>query len=898
MVGSACQKTRVREDRFSGHRDWIGSGLWGHGIKNRTPTTDIQSHLAAFIGNLAFLHRAVSTCGYPPWTFWTAEGSPFALAPVAERNHWCLCRDKPLIRNTFHDVLPVRVVSADGPAPGTLIIRGYTITRITPLPLFAALLLTSMVTASLITSWWLIPFRIIITVGVVGVVMIPIVLCVFPGNARLLHVGWLTLTLLAGWVGSQIREAHLFHLEHGSDTVVAVGGRVVRADGVTLVQTGGFAGSTSGHRIRIEWPPGWNQGRISIGDSVFVLGKYRPARHPLNPGEWNVPVWLAAERVSAVVSGISVVRLIGARGGVEAPAVDHHGLRVQILAAMLDRIVDLFPDRTARVVQAMLLGDRSSLAQEDISVFRRSGLSHLLAVSGLHVGVLCGAMLLILRAFLLRTSLSPQWRLIWMTASVTFIGFAYGWLLAWPPSVTRAILMMTVGWSSRWVGREGWLARGWLVSLVVILAVRPAAVFDLGAQLSFAAVGGISLAGSNLVRKNEHHPALDAIRMTCAATMATTPFLLWHIGWVPLNALIASPLAIPVASISLLAAFTALVLPVGSSAVATLATMGFDGLGWLAYTAASGWNPLMVTSTASWWLVSGMLSTTLWFTLTRPCRRFIRLAPAFVLFSTALLLGRSSTTRLSITMLDVGQGDALVIERPHNRGLIIDTGPGVRSARILEQFLSRRGHRKVDLIVTHADRDHAGGARYLLDHFPVENAFSAWSSGVFTPVRAGDRLFASTPVRILVLHPGKPGHQNESSVVVLAALPGIRVLLTGDAGVESEESIVHAWRPLLTRVHPGAFHVLKVGHHGSRTSTGEHLVSVFRPDVSLISAGRANSFGHPHADVLERLARSGSRVFSTLGSGAIRIQFRRKGVAVDRWTGHRWSRVDRRESVR
>ena len=766
--------------------------------------------------------------------------------------------------------------------------------------MFAGLLLTAMVATTLVSPHVApgahLPFRMVIAVGLAGSVLIPVLLCIGRANQRLLRAGWVILTLLSGWVGAHVRIARLCQLEHAPAGTVAVGGQVVRNDGVTLLQTGGLPGSPDGHLIRIEWPPGWARGRMFVGDTVILRGTYRAARRPLNPGEMDVPAWLAREGVSAVVSDVSVTRVIRPRGRQSRTARDAHGYSQRMQLAIQSRINDLFPDRTARVVQAMVLGHRDSLEEEELSIFRRSGLSHLLAVSGLHVGVLCGAILLLLRGCILRTSMTVQWRQTIMTAAIALIGFAYGWLLDWPPSVSRAILMMVVGWTSRLTGRDGWLARGWVVSLVIILIIRPAALFDLGAQLSFAAVGGICLARPAATRTTRSHPVAGAIRMTLAASMATTPFLLWHIGWVPLGTLFASPLAIPLASFSLLAAFTALILPFGGDAVAVLATLGFDSLAWIASTTASGWNPLLVSGAATWWSISGVLLATLWFMLANPHRPWIRVTPVIFLLGTTLYFSQSTMVKLSITMLDVGQGDALVIEWQNNRGLVVDTGSGARSGSIVEQFLSRRGYPDVDMVLSHADQDHAGGAAFLLDRIPMQHVFTAWKNDFSSLVQAGDRLPSSWPVRYFVLHPRKPGRENEASLVVLAALPGIRLLMTGDAEQKSEHAILEAWKPLLDEGHADNVRILKVGHHGSITSTGEDLLSIFQPDIAMISAGSGNPFGHPHADVLERLSKAGSRVMSTVGSGAIRVQFRQNGIYLDRWTGQHWSRMERRAS--
>lgn len=243
-------------------------------------------------------------------------------------------------------------------------------------------------------------------------------------------------------------------------------------------------------------------------------------------------------------------------------------------------------------------------------------------------------------------------------------------------------------------------------------------------------------------------------------------------------------------------------------------------------------------------------------------------------------------------MFDVGQAEALVLQT-RGRALQIDAG-GVPfgggidiGARVLAPALRARGVRRLDaLLITHADPDHVGGAPVVLDAFAVGSLWEgievpshtpsqalrrrAAARGVVRDLRREGEAFAWDGVRIRVLHPPEPDWErprtrNDDSVVLEVTYGDVALLLTGDAGADVERRIV----PMLT---PARTRILKVGHHGSRTSTSRDLLDAWRPHVALISAGRGNSFGHPAPEVLERLERTGATVYRTDLHGQITIE--------------------------
>jgi competence protein ComEC len=258
-------------------------------------------------------------------------------------------------------------------------------------------------------------------------------------------------------------------------------------------------------------------------------------------------------------------------------------------------------------------------------------------------------------------------------------------------------------------------------------------------------------------------------------------------------------------------------------------------------------------------------------------------------------------------MFDVGQGEALLLETPSGDATLIDAGGapfggGVDiGRRVLAPALWSQGIRALQtFLITHGDPDHIGGALAAIDDFlparvaegvhvprhqpSLAIADAAARHGIrLTTVRAGQELRLGE-VRVLVLAPPEPDWErrrvrNDDSVVLEVIYRDVAFLLTGDIGADVERTLVPSLVPARTRI-------LKVAHHGSRTSTSSELLNAWRPAVALISCGRGNRFGHPATEVLERLNAIGAAVWRTDREGAITVETDGRNVRVQTYLGH------------
>jgi competence protein ComEC len=568
------------------------------------------------------------------------------------------------------------------------------------------------------------------------------------------------------------------------------------------------------------------------------------------------------------------------------------------LVARLDR---LYGER-APLVAALTLARREGLDTDLRETFARVGIAHLLAISGFHVGVIAGVMLVLL--LLLRQD--PRRAALCAAAGA----WAYVGLIEFPDAACRAALVITAAALSRARARPAakWGAIG--AALLILLALDPRRLASAGFQLSFTGAAGLTAWSAPLARgirrvTGRRCPQSLAMGLAAgiAATLATLPVVAWHFERVSLVGIPVTLVATPLVTLGLIGALGSLaadfVWPDLASLLAGGVSFVISGLEALAGVAgALPWASAWTTRST---VLAGVVGVAVAMLLARRPRfgATARRATTALYVSAGvlawpLLLTLQGRGSAEILMIDVGQGDAIALRSPKGRWLLIDTGPASREGGMaghpVVRALKSRGVRRLEaLVLTHPDLDHIGGAEAVLSTFDVGVVYDpglpagkqsfvdvldvAAGRGVpWRAARAGDRIdLDGLVLRVLSpeeeLAPG--GDSNASSVVIHAVLGDFDVLLTGD----SYKDVDRLLAPGFTEV----VEVLKVGHHGSDTSTDALLLARARPELALISVGRNNRYGHPAPEVLDRLNRSGARVRRTDREGSISVLGRPDG---------------------
>jgi len=578
-------------------------------------------------------------------------------------------------------------------------------------------------------------------------------------------------------------------------------------------------------------------------------GRVARPKPPRNPGAFDLPAWLSGRGVTAV--------LLDARVLAHAPKA---GLRARAQATLASGL----SPKAARLSRALVLGDREALFKSEKTAFRQAGLAHLLALSGLHVGLLVGAFLLFLY---------PLGRARYPLALILVAGYL---ALAGPsPSLVRAALMAAVFLGFLFFGKGRVEAFSALAAALFLqLVLTPYAVRDLGFRLSYLAVLGLLVFLPPLLKPFERLPrplfwALSAALATLAAQAATLPLLLDAFHELPLFAPFANVLALPLVSLFLPLAFLKL-LGVGFLAPALNALAA--GLFAVAELFAQGprltWGTIGSAGFFLYYLALLAVALGLYGRLSQ-----LRAATLVALAVLLSLLPRAFPV-LEVWQLDVGEGHATLLRAPGGVEVLIDTGPAWAAGRV-RRALSALGVDELDLLVlTHADRDHAGAAPELLAHVPVGAVLTSRHYPKDDPalVAARERgvrhLFAGWgervelgPLTLEIWHPKAlaPPEENARSLVMRARWRSRAVLVLGDLPRRFEDGLP-----------PLPADALVASHHGAENGTGERVLNKARPHVVLIGVGK-NPFGHPSPKTLKRIQAAGAKIFRTDRSGAVRV---------------------------
>ena len=699
---------------------------------------------------------------------------------------------------------------------------------------------------------------------VAAIVVVPLV-C--PGPLAALAA----LAALAG--GAGLAHARLAALEHSSLTPRI--GHAVRARVVVLETPrairGGWRATSSLAGARVLLRGGGGTPHLATGDLAAITGGLRP------PGPRDD--WLRTRHVGAILR-VRTLRRVGVRGGLSAP-VDAIRRRAQrSLSAGI-------PAQQAALLRGMVLGDDGTMAIADRDELRRAGLGHLVAASGANVALLAS---LALGAGAL-LGLGRRARLL----AVLCLTCLYVPLAGSGASIERAGIMGAAAVVATLASRPAARWHALLLAAAVTLGLDPDALADPGWELSFAAVVAIAILAhpiaAALERRGVPRVAAEATAVTAAATLGAAPAGAAVFGTVSLVALpanlLAAPAVAPATWLGMLAAAAGQVaLPLARplTALAAYPAAYVQAIGHLAASMPSAQVaarpvPVAVACLA----LAGALGGG------RRLRR-LALAGGTALLAGALLwpvpAGRRGATaeplpgRTRATFLDVGQGDATLLQAA-GRAILVDSGPP--GDRIVG-MLHRAGITRLDvLVVTHAQADHDGGAAQVLRRFSVglvldgrdgvrepqgtQLAAAAVRRGVRMAVPLAGDVVRAGSLALRVLSPqrrdGPPvagADPNARAVVAVGSGPGLRVLLTADA--ESD---------VLTHLDPGPVDVLKVSHHGSADPGLPALLARLRPRLAVIEVGAPNPYGHPAPATLAALRAAQVPLRRTDRDGSVRV---------------------------
>ena len=639
------------------------------------------------------------------------------------------------------------------------------------------------------------------------------------------------------------------------------------------------AGSSKAATVRLADPVADTGGVVEADVVPGLCGGAVRLRWPEQTAARGGTTWVVAGRwVGSVDRGVLVVRRM-------LPLDRAPRGRGAVRDRLAARTAALFGSR-APLVDALVFAPRVELDAAVRERYARSGLAHILSISGLHVGFLAAWLALILA----KLGLPPRMR---MAAAALSLGL-YLWLIGVPPPAVRAVVMLVLAdvarLRQRVVAPAGTLA---LAALLVVL-VDPWAVQAVGAWLSVAAMGAVIWA-ERVFRGR--HLVVRLVAPSLAATLVTAPVSAWAFGTVAPIGVLANLVAIPLGAVAVPGLALALLLSWISAAVAQLVAAG-SGLALALLDLVAQWAAQVpgghVVMIAGWqaaalWAGVTAVAWWLWHSPRRPWVIGARIAFAATVFIATTfrdVVALDACHCLAVFFLDVGQGDAALLRTPHGRWIEIDGGPRLpgndAGRRVVIPFLRRHGAGALSVVVaTHGDADHLGGLPAVVEAFhpdlvlepgeplgrPLYLEFLAAveaSGARWHAARARDRVEVDS-VLLEVLSPDSvwmqlPLDVNDHGVVLRVTYGEERLLFQADAGLPVEAQLAGQVGPV---------ELLKVGHHGSRTATSDAWLDELAPHEAVISAGRHNHYGHPAAEVVARLLRHGITLYRTDASGTI-----------------------------
>jgi competence protein ComEC len=630
---------------------------------------------------------------------------------------------------------------------------------------------------------------------------------------------------------------------------------------------------------RLSWS---DAGPVAANQRWRLTAKLQRPRGLANPGTFDYRAWLLSRGVGATG------RVLADNGNI---FLGHGNLH---LAAVRQWYREQFEQRFSgdpglALLAALGIGDKQQLSPQQRQVLALTGTSHLMVISGLHIG-LC-ALLGYWLAYML-ASLRPRWVQCgraqqFASAGSLLLATAYAGLAGFSLPTTRALLMVLVVLAARQLGRETSALRILLLALLAVLLHHPLAVIEAGFWLSFGAVAILILPSGRTSRGSSKF--LASLRLQLRLLIGMSPMMALLLGQFSLLAPVVNLVAIPLLGLTIVPVLLAamLLLPLSDGIGGALLELAMQLLRtyWQALSAIAQFSPswlpgnLFATGPA---LVLAALAVVL-FLLPRGLPG--RMAWPLLLLP-LLLPDANHRDGLDVYVLDIGQGTSVVVQtREHV--LVYDTGPAYSSgydagSSILLPFLRHRGIRAIDtLVLSHGDNDHSGGAASILAGMQVRK----WMAPAAIPrlgvppvkCRAGMQ-WQWDGVRFEVLHPGEelPERSNNQSCVLMISGSKRRYLLAGDI----ERSVE---RELVARHGPGLkTDVLLIPHHGSRSSSSYDFSWFTRPAIAVASVGYRNHFGHPAAAVQERYQSRGAVVLSTAETGALHFN------EIEDYRAYRW----------
>lgn len=568
-----------------------------------------------------------------------------------------------------------------------------------------------------------------------------------------------------------------------------------------------------------------------------------------------------------------------------------------IRAELIHVIDDSFPKILTPYAKALIFGDRTSFSDESYRTYQEIGVVHLLAISGLHIGLL----VTMLYFLLLRMGVTKE-TIYWMLVLLLPV---YAILSGGNPPVIRAVITTIILLSAQKWRLPLTTLDSFSLSFILFLFFNPYLIYHIGFQLSYSVSFSI-ITSTHVLTRNRNSYLKNMFDISIISMLSSVPILTYHFYEFSTVSVIANLIFIPFYSVFVLPSiFFLFIVQFIHSSLFTYVAIPLEKLLVFSETVAMWlssvkYSMIITGKPSSAILLFMILSTFIYMLLVEKNKpRTLAILP-FMLVLSLQLLTTTYSLKGEVVFIDVGQGDSTLIKLPFNQGTyLIDTGGQLQfpvekwqvrrspfrvGEKILIPFLKSKGIRGIDkLILTHSDVDHMGAAGELLDEMTVKEIYispNSWEKPLMREVvsiankykvpifekKAGINWQTGSG-EFHIIYPFSEIYEgNNSSLVLFANFGGLNWIFMGDVEKEGEHEIIRVY-PMLDA------DIIKIGHHGSKSSTTRDFIQLISPRFAAISAGKNNRYGHPNADVLDVLSEFDIKIWRTDGQGSIHYLF-------------------------
>ncbi len=636
---------------------------------------------------------------------------------------------------------------------------------------------------------------------------------------------------------------------------------------------------------------------IKPGYYLHIKGTYRKGNDKRNPGDFDYNAYLHSEGIVGIVTinELGDIRILKTTPNL------FENLIFQSRKYIDKQLQLLYDKNTAALLRGLLLADRSEIDYNIKTQFINSGVIHVLAVSGLHVGFIAAIFFILFGRFN-----------IYFRSVATIIGLlAFMFLTGIPPSVFRATVMGVVIIVAFLTNRSTNIFNSLAIAALIILVINPGEVYSPGFQLSFSAVLAIGtifplinnfVSGIRFRSKFLKYLSLF-IGVSFAAQLGTLPFTLIYFGKISVIALFTNLLVIPAIGLIIALAVTTLIFNLFAGGIAVyyaLTNMLISSflLDIIRFTGDLSFSHIKLPQYSTFdAIIFYIFLLVMIFSVKRfKSKKAVIILSLLIVIN--ILLFSSIDDRsllpdneLTIMAIDVGQGDAILIKFPNEQTALIDAGSATyyfdNGERVILPLLDYLGIDKIDYgFISHIDLDHYGGFVSLIHNGKIKQLFKPEIDSTLKKdvrfekfIRENNikltyydhQSFSVGNTKLYILNDKKEADvynlsSNNNSGVIKIIYGNSSFLFTGDAEVKAEKIMINDYQKFLD------VDVLKAGHHGSKTSSSEEFIKFTSPRYAIISAGIQNKFGHPDPEIINRLKLNKVKVYRTDKSGAIMLR--------------------------